>query len=160
MFFKRKKLKKQKVLETKKQMKDLFYKKISDEIEYNLVYAYNRDFNVDLNDYTYTSLILGYNEDLEKLIIIETDKDFNNSYNILKLTKKNFTKAIYNKNLDEYTIYLNNKKTNKIRFSLIEENYLDTDILAFIKQVSEVEDFKDFFNEFKRKPHLRQKEKK
>ena len=160
MFFKRKKLKKQKVLETKKQMKDLFYKKISDEIEYNLVYAYNRDFNVDLNDYTYTSLILGYNEDLEKLIIIETDKDFSNSYNILKLTKKNFTKAIYNKNLDEYTIYLNNKKTNKIRFSLIEENYLDKDILAFIKQVSEVEDFKDFFNEFKRKPHLRQKEKK
>lgn len=159
MFFKRKKIKKEKVLETKQKMKDLFSKNINEE-EYNLVYAYNRDFNLEINDYTYTSLILGYNEDQDKLIIIETDKEFNNSYNLLKLTKKSFTKATYNKNLDEYTFYLNNKKINKIKFSLIEENYIDTDILAFIEQESEVEDFKDFFMEFKRKPRLRQKEKK
>ena len=160
MFFKRKKIKIEKVLETKRKIKELFYKNIETEEEYKLLYAYNRDFNLEIGDYTYTSLILGYNEELEKLIIIETDKDLKEIYNTLKLTKKSFTKATYNKNLDECTIYLINKKNNKIRFSLLEENYLDTDILAFIEQESEVDSFKDFYMEFKRKPRLRQKEKK
>ena len=159
MLFKRKKIKYEKVLETKQKMKELFSKTINDEKEYNLVYAYNRDFNLEINDYTYTSLILGFNEEDNKLIIIETDKDFTDTYNVLKITKKDFTKVIYNKNLDEYIMYLNKKKTNKIRFSLIEKNYLDIDILAFIEQSSEIEDFKDFYSEFKRKPR-RQKEKK
>ncbi len=160
MFFKRKKIKMEKVLETKEKMKKIFSKNIDDSENYNLLYAYNRDFNLEINDYVYTSLIIGYNQELEKLIIIETDKDLKESYNILKLTKKSFTKATYNKNLEECTIYLNNKKIDKIRFSLLEENYLDTDILAFIKQDDEVEDFKDFYMDFKRKPRLRQKEKK
>ena len=158
MFFKRKKMKIEKILETKRKMQELFSKTINDDKEYNLVYAYYRDFDLQINDYTYTSLILGYNEDENKLIIIETDKDFKNTYNTIKITKKDFTKAIHNKNLDEYIIYLNKKKTNKIKFSLIEKNYLDIDILAFIEQLDEVENFKDFFSEFKRKPRLIKKE--
>ena len=158
--FKRKKIKMEKVLETKRKMKELFLSKITDDKEYELVYGYNRDFNLEINDYAYTSLILGFNQEENKLIIIETDKDFSNAYNVIKINKKDFTKAIYNKNLDEYIMYLNKKKTNKIKFSLIEKNYLDVDILAFIEQVSEIEDFKDFFSEFKRKPRIHRKESK
>ena len=160
MLFKRKKIRQQKVLETKEKMRELFLKNINDDYEYNLVYAYNRDFNLEIGDYTYTSLIIGYTEEQEKLIIIETDKDFKEAYNVLKITKKDFTKAIYNNNLDEYTLYLNKKKTNKIKFSLINENYIDIDILAFIEQEAEIEDFKDFYREFKRKPRILKRGKK
>ena len=159
MFFKRKKIKLEKIEITKNKMRELFKNNVDNYEEYNLVYAYDRDFNTDINDYIYRSLILGYNEEAMNLIIIETDKDIESVYNKIKLSKKDFTKAIYNKNLDEYVIYLNNKKTNKIEFSLINENYIDIDILAFIEQASEIEDFKDFFMEFKRKSRLRKKEK-
>ena len=159
MFFKRKKIKLEKIEITKNKMRELFKNNVDNHEEYNLVYAYDRDFNTDINDYIYRSLILGYNEEAMNLIIIETDKDIESVYNKIKLSKKDFTKAIYNKNLDEYVIYLNNKKTNKIEFSLINENYIDIDILAFIEQASEIEDFKDFFMEFKRKSRLRKKEK-
>lgn len=157
MLFKRKKIKLEKVEITKNKMRELFKNNVDNYEEYNLVYAYDRDFNTEINDYIYRSLILGYNEDSMNLIIIETDKDIDSVYNIIKLSKKDFTKAIYNKNLDEYIIYLNNKKNDKIEFSLINENYIDVDILAFIEQEREVEDFKDFFSEFKRKPRLRKK---
>ena len=40
------------------------------------------------------------------------------------------------------------------------KNYEDEDLLAFINQEDEVEDFKDFFIEFKRKPYVREKKKK
>ena len=151
MLFKRKKLKLEKINKTKENMQKIFSKNIKDFENYNLVYAYNREFDLELNDYTYTSLILGYDIDNMVLVILEVDKDLKEVFNIIKLTKKDFTKAVYSKQMDEYVIYLSNKKSDKINFSLITENYIDIDILAYIEQSSEVEDFKDFYLDFKRK---------
>ena len=152
MLFKRKKLKLEKINNTKESIKKIFEDNIEDSFNYNLIYAYNRDFDLKISDYIYTSIILGYDVDNMKLIIMEVDKDFTEVFNIIKLGKKDFTKAVYSKTMDEYIIYLNNKKTDKINFSLINENYLDTDILAYIEQSAEIEDFKDFYTDFKRKP--------
>ena len=155
MFSKRKKNKIERINKTKEKMQDLFKKVIKQYKDYNLVYAYNRDFNLEINDYVYTSIVIGYNVDNMKLVIIETNKEFDEVYSILKLTRDDFTKASYNINLDEYVIYFGSKKNDKVRFSLISENYIDVDILAYIEQMTEIEDFKDFFQEFKRRQHKR-----
>ncbi|MBQ8892392.1 MAG: hypothetical protein IJ068_05995 [Bacilli bacterium] len=155
MLFKRKKIRLEKIKHTKENIKKIFKENIEDYENYNLVYAYNREFDLEVNDYIYTSLILGYDTDNMRLIILEVDKEFQNVFNIIKLCKKDFTKAIYSKQMDEYIIYLNNKKSDKINFSLITENYIDTDILAFIEQSTEVDDFKDFYLDFKRKSRLK-----
>ena len=160
MFFKRKKIKQQKIKENKQKMRELFASNIEKSDNYNLVYGYNREFSKDVADYIYTSLIIGYDNDNWHLIILETDKDFLNVKNIIKLKKSDFSKATYNKNLEEYVIYLNRKKQDNIKFSLINENYIDIDILAFIEQEIEVEDFKDFYQEFKRKPRIKSKKNK
>jgi len=149
----------EKIKATKEKIKELFGSIIDNSDNYNLVYGYHREFSDNLEDYLYTSLIIGYDIDALELIIIETDKDFLEVSNIIKLKKSDFTKAIFNNNLDEYIIYLNKKKRDKICFSLISENYIDTDILAFIEQENEIEDFKDFYQEFKRKPRVKLKKK-
>ena len=152
MFFKRKKMRLERIKKTKKSIQKIFSENIEDYENYSLIYGYNRDFDTTINDYIYTSLIIGYDNSKMKLIIMEVDKEFKEVYNIIKLTKKDFFKAVYNKSMDEYIIYLNSKKTDKINFSLIIENYIDVDILAYIEQSIEIEDFKDFYDEFKRKP--------
>ena len=156
MFFKRRKMKQERIKESKNKMLKLFKENVEEADNYKLVYGYSRIFSFELKDYIYKCLIIGYDINNLKLIIIETDKDFKKVNQITSLSKKDFTKAIYSSNLDEYIIYLNKKKDN-LKFSLIKENHIDIDILAYIEQDYEIEDFKDFYQEFKRKPKVRKK---
>ncbi|MBR3661359.1 MAG: hypothetical protein IKN63_05650 [Bacilli bacterium] len=160
MFFKRRKIKREKIEETKKKMLELFKNNIDNSDNYNLVYGYHKEFFNEIGDFIYTSLVIGYDLKNLELIIISTDKDFSRVQNIIRLTKKDFTKAIFSKNLEEYIIYFNKKKQDKISFSLITKNYIDIDILAFIEQESEVEDFKDFYQDFKRIPRFKRRKEK
>ena len=157
MLLKRKKIREEKVNKTKENMLEFFKNNMENYDKYNLVYGYNRDFSNEIMDYIYTSLVIGYDIENLELIIIETDKDFNEVFNITKLKRNNFTKAIYSPNLEEYRIYLSKKKKNCLKFNLVKENYIDIDILAFIEQEFEIEDFNDFYLEFKRKPHIKKK---
>ena len=158
MLFKKRKKREEKVLETKKKMQELFSQEIEDSDSYNLIYAYNQVFNPKINDYTYNSMVLGYKDD-NVLVILETDKELKDIYSVRKITKENFKKATHNIRNDTYTIYLDNKKKDKIKFITVEKNYIDVDILAFIEQEIEVEEFKEFFQEFRIKPHLHIKKK-
>ena len=160
MLFKRKKIRQEKIKETKQKMLELFKSNVDESDNYNLVYGYHREFVNEIEDFVYTSLVIGYDTTNLELVILSTDKNFSSANNIIKLTRKDFTKAIFSKNLEQYTIYLTSKKQDNITFSLITENYIDVDILAFIEQENEVEDFKDFYQDFKRKPRDKNKKKK
>ena len=153
MLFNKKKLREEKIKFTKEKMQKLFKDTIHDN-DYSLVYGYNRDFDNKLGDYTYTSLIIAYNEKDMNLIIIETNKEIDEAYNVIKLTRDDLKKASVN-SLDEYIIYLNNKQKSKLKFSLLDKNYIDIDILAYIEQSEEIEYFRDFFIDFKRKKYKR-----
>ena len=162
--FKRKKIRQEKVKKTKEKMKELFINSIDDNENYELIYAYNTNLKHGkrIEEYIYNSFIIGYRLDDMSLIIIDTDKYFNESKKITKLKREDFKRATCNKGLNTYTIYFSDKKNDFFEFSPIIKNYEDEDILAFIEQEIEIDDFYEFFIEFKRKPHinLRQKKKK
>lgn len=158
IFFKKRKFRKQKKQETNDKMKDLFEKKVKDNEDYKLLYAYTEILEPD--GYDYQSKIVGYRESDMSIIIIDTDKDFKKSSHIHKFIKGEFEKASYSKGDDLYMIQKTNSKSDKITFTIVLKNYEDEDLLAITEQEIEKEEFYDFFMEFKKKPHLRKNTKK
>lgn len=149
--FNKRKLRKEQDKKTKLKMKELFENNIEDfDDNYRLLYGYSMSLNQKTSTYIYTSLVIAYNEFDMKLIILETDKDFKDVTRIIKLKKNSFKKAEYNKSMVRFKIYLSDKKNEIIEFYLIDKNFED-DILSFINQEDDIEDFEDFFNDFKRK---------
>ena len=73
-FFKKRKLRLIKVSETKKNMLDLFNKKVKDNENYSLLYGYTPI--LDKNGYVYQNKIIAYREEDMTLLVLETDKDF------------------------------------------------------------------------------------
>ena len=158
IFFRKRKIREQKIKETKLKMQNLFEKKVKDFENYKLLYGYTT--TLEKNGYTYQSKIIAYREEDMSLIILDTDKDFKKVMHIHKFKKGEFHKASYSKTKDIYSIEKSELKSDKEQFIIIFKNYEDEDLLAFIDQEDEVEEFKDFFIEFKKKPHLLQKKKK
>ena len=155
MFFNKKKMRKEKVKETKEKMKTLFEKKVKDFENYKLLYGYKE--TLERNGYTYQSKIIAYREDDLTIIILDTDKDFKKVKHLKKYKKGEFKKASYSKGKDLYTIEKTELKSDKEEFTLISKNYEDEDLIAFISQEDEIEDFKEFFQEFKHKPIIKVK---
>lgn len=153
--FNKRKLRKEQDKKTKLKMKELFENNIEDfDDNYRLLYGYSMSLNQKTSTYIYTSLVIAYNEFDMKLIILETDKDFKDVTRIIKLKKNSFKKAEYNKGIARFKIYLSDKKNEIIEFYLIDKNFED-DILSFINQEDDIEDFEDFFNDFKRKKNIK-----
>lgn len=148
-FFKKKKLRLIKVSETKKNMLDLFNKKVKDNENYSLLYGYTPI--LDKNGYVYQNKIIAYREEDMTLLVLETDKDFKKVQNLKKYKQGEFKKANYNKSKDTYYIEKNDLKSDREKFIIIDKNYGDEDILAIINQEDDIDDFMDFFLEFKRK---------
>lgn len=136
--------------QTKNLMKELFINNIHDNENYNLLYAYNS--YIEKNEYIYISYIIGYRESDMSLIVANTDNKLTKISKVIKYENEKIEKATYSKSKNLYTIYNPNKK-DLISFIPVIKNYEDDDILAFIEQEEEIEDFKDFFSEFKRKSH-------
>ena len=155
IFFRKKKIREQKVKETKLKIHELFEKKVKDFENYNLLYGYTT--TLEKNGYSYQSKIIAYREEDMSLIILDTDKDFKKVMHIHKYKKGEFKKASYSKSKDLYSIEKSELKSDKEQFILVLNNYEDEDLLAIIEQEDEIEDFKEFFIEFKRKPYLRKK---
>lgn len=148
-FFKKNKLRKKQVEETKQKMRELFEKKIKDCENYNLLYAYTA--TLDKYEYKYQGKIIAYREDDMTLIVLDTDREFKKAQNFKKYKQGEFKKASYNKKNDTYYIEKNDLKNNCENFIIIDKNYNDENILAIINQEDEIDDFIDFFLEFKRK---------
>lgn len=149
ILFKKRKLRLKKVEETKEKMHELFNKKIKDNENYNLLYGYAttlQDFG-----YVYQSKIIAYREEDMTLLILDVDKDFKKVQNLKKYKQGEFKKGYYNKSKDTYYIEKTDLKSDREKFILIDKNYGDEDILAIINQEDDIEDFIDFFLEFKRK---------
>ena len=147
--FKKRKLRIIQIEETKRKMKELFDKKVKDNENYNLLYAYTT--NLEQYGYIYQSKIIAYRVEDLSLIILDTDKDFKKVQQLKKYKRGEFRKAGYNKVKDTYYIEKNELKTAREEFILISKNYYDDDILAIINQEDNIDDFMDFFMEFKRK---------
>ena len=148
-FFNKRKLRMKKVEENKQKMYDLFVKKIKDSENYNLLYGYTTTLNQ--YGYSYQSKIIAYREKDMSLIVLDTDKDFKKAQNFKKYKQGQFKKAYYNKSTDTYYIEKTDLKSDREKFIIIDKNYDDEDIVAIINQEDELEDFIDFFLEFKRK---------
>jgi len=157
ILFKNRKLKAKKSKEVKEAMEKLFQKVVKDYHDYNLIYAY--DTSIGINGYVYQNKIVGYRIQDMSIIIIDCDHAFQKAFKTVRIFKNKIAKATYNKNLDFCTIYKSFKKEDIFRFYLVTKNYKDEDILAFIEQEIEVEEFRDFYFEFKRKLHFSQKKK-
>lgn len=149
VFFKKRKLRLKKIEETKQKMQALFVKKIKDNENYNLLYAYTT--SLDSVGYTYQNKIIAYRVTDMTLIVIDTDKDFKKAQNLKKFKQGEFKKASYNNSRDTYYIEKNDLKSDRENFIIIDKNYGDEDILAIINQEDDINDFMDFFLEFKRK---------
>ena len=156
MLFKKRKLRNNKIEENKFKMRRLFSKEIDDSDTYNLILAYSTFFNPKIKDYTYNNLILGYKND-DTLVVMETNKELSDVYSIRVIDKNSFKKASYNLSQELFKIYFSNKEC--LKFTLIEKNYIDVDLLPLIEQEIEVDEFKDFFFEFRIKPHIHIKRK-
>ena len=157
ILFKNKKLNDKKIKETKESMQKLFQKVVKDCRDYKLIYAY--DTSIGVNGYIYQNKIIGYRPQDMSIIMIDCDPTFQKSFKATKFFKTKITKATYNNSLDFCTIYKSFKKEDIFRFYLVTKNYKDEDILPFIEQESEIEEFKDFYFEFKRKLYVVKKKK-
>ena len=158
LFFKKRKIREQKVNETKEKMKTLFEKKVKDYENYNLLYGYKEI--LEKNGYTYQSKIIAYREEDMTIIVLDTDKDFKKVMHLRKYKKGDFKKASYSKTKDTYFIEKTELKSDKEEFILVLKNYEDEDLIAFINQENEIENFKDFFAIFKVKPRVKKEAKK
>lgn len=158
IFFKKRKERKEKSLKTKELMKKLFTDNVSDNDGYKLIYAYYSYLTKknNIEDYYYDSMVVGYRESDMSIIVLNTNKEFTTVFKNTKYIKDKIEKASYSPSKDLYTIYKTNKKS-LISFTPIAKNFDDGDILAVIEQEDELEDFKDFFGDFKKKSHRRQK---
>lgn len=154
-FLKRKKIRKQKVNETKEKMRELFLKKVKDFEGYKLLYGYST--TLEKNGYSYQNKVIAYRKEDMTLIVLYTDKDFKKSKHLFKFKKGEFKSASYSKVKDLYSIRKSELKSDKEEFTIILENYEDEDLLAFIDQKDEIEDFEDFFMDFKKKIHNNKK---
>ncbi len=151
----KKKEKEKEILKTKDKMLNLFKNTITDYQDYKILYAYNS--YLENGSYKYQSLIIAYRQSDFSLIIIETDKNFKESFNTITLKRGDFSKSSYSKNTNTYRFYVDD---DPIIFSIIDKNYKDTDILALIDQEIEMDDFYEFYIDFKKKPRLRKRKKK
>ena len=150
MFFsKKRKLIDKQIEETKNKMQDLFIKKVKDNDNYHLLYAYTT--TLEKYGYVYYSKIIAYREDDMSLLVLDTDKDFKKVQQVKKYKRGEFRKAGYNKSKEKYFIEKSYLKSKREEFIIIEKNYDDDDILAIINQEDELDDFLDFFLEFKRR---------
>ena len=157
LFFKKRKIREQKIKETKEKMQKLFSKKVKDFENYHLLYGYTT--NLEKNGYTYQSKIIAYREDDMSIIVLYTDKDFKKVMHLRKFKKGDFKKASYSKVKDTYCIEKSELKSDREEFVIVLKNYDDEDLLAFINQEDEIDDFKDFFIDFKKKVNTYNKKK-
>ena len=149
LFFKKRKIRKLKIKETKEKMQELFLKKVKDNENYKLIYGYTT--NLENNGYTYQNKIIAYRNEDMSLIVLYTDKEFKQAKRLFKFKRGNFKSASYSKVKDQYSIKKSELKSDKEEFTIILKNYEDEDIFAIINQEEEIEDFKEFFSEFKRR---------
>ena len=148
-FFKKKKIRNQKINETKEKMKELFLKKVKDYDGYQLLYGYSAI--LEKNGYSYQNKIIAYRLSDMSLIVLYTDKDFTKAKHLYKFKKGVFKSASYSKVKDVYSIRKSELKSDKEEFTIVLENYEDEDVLAFINQEDSIDEFNDFFMEFKKK---------
>ena len=147
-FLKKKKIRNQKINETKEKMKELFLKKVKDYEDYQLLYGYSTI--LEKNGYSYQNKIIAYRVSDMSLIVLYTDKDFTKAKHLFKFKKGGFKSASYSKVKDIYSIRRSELKSDKEEFTIVLKNYEDEDVLAYINQEDCIDDFNDFFMEFKK----------
>lgn len=147
-FLKKKKIRNQKINETKEKMKELFLKKVKDYEDYQLLYGYSTI--LEKNGYSYQNKIIAYRVSDMSLIVLYTDKDFTKAKHLFKFKKSSFKSASYSKVKDIYSIRRSELKSDKEEFTIVLKNYEDEDVLAYINQEDCIDDFNDFFMEFKK----------
>ena len=148
-FLKKKKIRNQKINETKEKMKELFLKKVKDSENYKLLYGYSTI--LEKNGYSYQNKIIAYRDSDMSLIVLYTDNDFKKAKHLFKFKKGEFISASYSKVKDIYSIRKSELKSDKEEFTIVLKNYDDEDLLAYINQEDCIDDFNDFFMDFKRK---------
>lgn len=150
MNFFKKRIKRIEIIEENKQkMHDIFEKKVKDYENYKLLYGYTA--TLEKYGYVYQSKIIAYRDQDMTLIVLNVDKDFKKVQSLKKYKRGEFKKASYNKVKDTYYIEKTDLKSDREKFIIINKNYEDEDIIAIINQEDELDDFIDFFLEFKRK---------
>ena len=154
-FLKKRRIREQKINETKEKMRELFSKKVKDSDNYNLLYAYTT--SLEKNGYVYQSKIIGYYNDSMTMIILYTDKDFKKVKHLCKFKTGEFKKASYSKAKDIYSIEKSDLKSDREEFTIVLKNYDDEDLLAYINQEDQIEDFNEFFTNFKKKVNTKKK---
>ncbi len=147
-FLKKKKIRNQKINETKEKMKELFLKKVKDYEDYQLLYGYSAI--LEKNGYSYQNKIIAYRLSDMSLIVLYTDKEFTKAKRLFKFKKAGFKNASYSRVKDIYSIRKSELKSDKEEFTIVLKNYEDEDVLAIINQEDCIDDFNDFFMEFKK----------
>ena len=148
----RKRFDKEKNIETKNKMQKLFSKEIKKASDYKLLYGYNvSEYHTTKKHekvLKYQNYVLGYRESDMSIIILETTKEFDGCIKKYAFNRQDLLKTIYKSGPDYYFFEL---PKEDIYFYLIPENK-DEDIFAYINQEDEIYDFKEFFDDFRRKP--------